>query len=177
MIYRSDDIEMEAVLSTARRMCAAARTAPKAKGIDRIETMILTGEDKDKIADELERLSEPFQYKFFLRDAGNVRAAQALVLIGTREGTRGLNAGCRHCHFEDCADCAEKGGVCVYDPMDLGIAIGSAVSVAADCRVDNRVLFSAGRAAMSLKLMGEDVRMVMGIPLSVKGKNPFFDRK
>jgi uncharacterized ferredoxin-like protein len=39
------------------------------------------------------------------------------------------------------------------------------------------VLFSAGRAAMSLKLMGEDVRMVMGIPLSVKGKNPFFDRK
>ena len=177
MIYRSDDIEMEAVLATARRMCAAARTAPKAKGIDRIETMILTGADKDKIAGELERLSEPFQYRFFLRDAGNVRAAQALVLIGTREGTRGLNGGCRHCHFEDCADCAEKGGVCVYDPMDLGIAIGSAVAAAADERVDNRVLFSAGRAAMSLKLMGEDVRMVMGIPLSVKGKNPFFDRK
>ena len=177
MIFHSEEIEMEAVLATARRMCAAARTAPKAKGIDHIETMILTGADKDKIADELERLSEPFQYKFFLRDAGNVRAAQALVLIGTREGARGLNGGCRHCHFEDCADCAEKGGVCVYDPMDLGIAIGSAVAAAADDRADNRVLFSAGRAAMSLKLMGEDVRMVMGIPLSVKGKNPFFDRK
>ncbi len=177
MIYRSDDIEMEAVLATARRMCAAARTAPKAKGIDRIETMILTGADKDKVADELERLSGPFQYKFFLRDAGNVRAAQALVLIGTREGTRGLNAGCRHCHFEDCADCADKGGVCVYDPMDLGIAIGSAVAAAADERVDNRVLFSAGRAAMSLGLMGEDVHMVMALPLSVKGMNPFFDRK
>ena len=76
-----------------------------------------------------------------------------------------------------CADCADKGGVCVYDPMDLGIAIGSAVAAAADDRVDNRVLFSAGRAAMSLGLMGEDVHMVMGIPLSVKGKNPFFDRK
>ena len=177
MIYRSDDIEMEAVLATARRMCAAARTAPKAKGIDRIETMILTGADKDKVADELERLSGPFQYKFFLRDAGNVRAAQALVLIGAREGQRGLNEGCRHCHFDNCADCAAKGGVCVYDPMDLGIAIGSAVAAAADGRVDNRVLFSAGRAAMSLKLMGEDGRMVMGIPLSVKGKNPFFDRK
>ena len=177
MIYRSDEIEREAVLAAARRMCAAARTAPKAKGIDRIETMILTGADKDRIAEELERLSEPLQYKFFLRDAGNVRAAQALVLIGTREGARGLNAGCRHCHFEDCADCADKGGVCVYDPMDLGIAIGSAVAAAADDRVDNRVLFSAGRAAMSLGLMGEDVRMVMGIPLSVKGKNPFFDRK
>ena len=177
MIYYSEDLERDAVMETARRMCAAARTAPKAKGIDRIETLVLTGADKDRIADELERLSEPLQYKFFLRDAGNVRAAQALVLIGTREGARGLNAGCRHCHFEDCADCADKGGVCVYDPMDLGIAIGSAVAAAADNRVDNRVLFSAGRAAMSLGLMGEDVRMVMGIPLSVRGKNPFFDRK
>ena len=98
-------------------------------------------------------------------------------LIGVREGSRGLNEGCRHCHFDNCADCAEKGGVCVYDPMDLGIAIGSAVAAAADDRVDNRVLFSAGRAAMSLGLMGEDARMVMGIPLSVRGKNPFFDRK
>lgn len=177
MIYRSDAVELEAVLETARRMCAAARTAPKAKGIDRIETLVLTGDDKDAIADELERLSEPLQYKFFLRDAGNVRAAQALVLIGTREGPRGLNGGCRHCHYDDCADCAEKGGVCIYDPMDLGIAIGSAVAVAADARVDNRVLFSAGRAAMSLGLMGDGVHMVMGIPLSVKGKNPFFDRK
>ncbi len=177
MIYESTDLERDAVLDAARRMCAAARTAPKAKGIDHIATMVLTGEDKDRVADELERLSEPLGYKFFLRDAKNVRAAGALVLLGAREGQRGLNAGCRHCHFEDCADCAEKGGVCVYDPMDLGIAIGSAVSVAADCRVDNRVLFSAGRAAMSLNLLGEDVHMVMAIALAAAGKSPFFDRK
>ncbi len=177
MIYESTDLERDAVLDAARRMCAAARTAPKAKGIDHIATMVLTGEDKDRVADELERLSEPLGYKFFLRDAKNVRAAGALVLLGAREGQRGLNAGCRHCHFEDCADCAEKGGVCVYDPMDLGIAIGSAVSVAADCRVDNRVLFSAGRAAMSLNLLGEDVHMVMAVALAAAGKSPFFDRK
>ena len=177
MIYDSKAMEMAAVLDTAQRICAAARTAPKAKGIDHLATMVLTGEDKDRVADELERLSGPLQYKFFLRDAGNVRAAQALVLMGVREGQRGLNEGCRHCHFENCADCAEKGGVCVYDPMDLGIAIGSAVASAADDRVDSRVLFSAGRAAMSLGIMGEDVRMVMGIPLSVTGKSPFFDRK
>lgn len=177
MIYDSDALEREALLDCARRMCAAARTAPKAKGLDYIVTMVLTDGDKDRIADELERLSEPLHYKFFLRDAGNVRDAGALVLLGTREGQRGLNDGCRHCHFDNCADCAEKGGVCVYDPMDLGIAIGSAVAVAADCRVDNRVLFSAGRAAMSLGLMGENVGMVMGIPLSIAGKSPFFDRK
>ena len=177
MIYNSDTLEREALLDCARRMCAAARTAPKAKGIDNIVTLVLTGEDKDRVADEMERLAEPLQYKFFLRDAGNIRDAGALVLLGIREGQRGLNDGCGHCHFDNCADCALHHGVCVYDPMDLGIAIGSAVAIAADCRVDNRVLFSAGRAAMEMNLMGADVKMVMGIPLAIAGKSPFFDRK
>ena len=177
MIYDSKAMEMAAVLAAAQRICAAARTAPKAKGIDHLATMVLTGEDKDRVADELERLSEPLNYRFFLRDSKCVRQSQAIVLMGVREGQRGLDEGCRHCHFENCSDCAAHGGVCVYDPMDLGIAIGSAVASAADDRVDCRVLFSAGRAAMSLGVMGEDVCMVMAIPLSIAGKSPFFDRK
>ena len=177
MIYDSKAMEMAAVLDTAQRICAAARTAPKAKGIDNLVTMVLTGGDKDRVADEMERLSGPLGYRFFLRDAKNVREAQALVLMGGREGQRGLNEGCRHCHCDNCSDCAAKDGVCIYDPMDLGIAIGSAVASAADDRVDSRVLFSAGRAAMSLGILGDEARMVMGIPLSVTGKSPFFDRK
>ena len=60
--------------------------------------------------------------------------------------------------------------------MDLGIAIGSAVSMAADARVDNRVMFSVGRAAMEMKLLGDRVSQMVGIPLCVSGKSPFFDR-
>ena len=60
---------------------------------------------------------------------------------------------------------------------DLGIAVGSAVSIAADCRVDNRVMFSAGMAAKNLKILPEDVKICYGIPVSVSGKNPYFDRK
>ena len=56
-------------------------------------------------------------------------------------------------------------------------AVSTAAAAAADARVDCRVLFSAGRAAMELGLMGEDVKMVMALPLSVTGKSPFFDRK
>ena len=59
--------------------------------------------------------------------------------------------------------------------IDLGIAVGSAVSVAADMRIDNRVMFSVGKAAQSMKLLGECTR-IMGIPLSVSGKSPMFDR-
>ena len=65
----------------------------------------------------------------------------------------------------------------MYDPMDVGIALGSAAATAADCRVDSRILFSAGRAALQLGIMGEKVRLIYGLPLSVSGKSPFFDRK
>ena len=46
MIYRSEQMEEQAVLQAAAQMCAAARTAPKAKGIDEICTVVLTGKEK-----------------------------------------------------------------------------------------------------------------------------------
>ena len=38
MRYDSDEMERQAILAAAARMCAAARTAPKAKGATRIYT-------------------------------------------------------------------------------------------------------------------------------------------
>ena len=73
--------------------------------------------------------------------------------------------------------CCGKAGLCAWDAMDVGIAIGSSAAAAADARVDNRVMFSVGRAARSLGLLGASVTLVLGIPLSVSGKSPFFDRK
>lgn len=82
-----------------------------------------------------------------------------------------MGEGCSLCHFKGCEGCAEAGGVCVYNPIDLGIA------AAADARVDSRVMFSVGRAALELGLLGGGVTMALGIPLSISGKSPFFDRK
>ena len=122
-------------------------------------------------------LAGRLDYAFFARDADNVDYADAVVLFGMEEQRRGLNGGCQYCHFADCADCAEKNGLCAWDAMDVGIAIGSSAAAAADARVDNRVMFSVGRAARSLGLLGASVTLVLGIPLSVSGKSPFFDRK
>ena len=55
--------------------------------------------------------------------------------------------------------------------------LGSAAAAAADARVDSRVMFSVGRAAKSLGLLGEKASLVLGLPLSISGKSPFFDRK
>ena len=59
--------------------------------------------------------------------------------------------------------------------IDLGIAIGAAAAKAKDLCIDNRVMYTLGAAARISGLL--DVDVVFGIPLSVTGKNIFFDRK
>ncbi len=177
MIYTSQELEPQAILHAAQKICAAARTAPKAKGFDALETMVLTGTEKDALADRMDDMAEQFGYAFFHRDADCVRKAGAIVLFGMKESKRGLGAGCGYCHYKDCADCTEHNGVCAFDPLDLGIAIGSAAASAMDERIDSRVFFSAGRVAQEMGIMGKDVTLTQALVLSVSGKSPFFDRK
>ena len=111
----------------------------------------------------------------FPRDAKNLRSAQAVVLIGVKRDYAGLKF-CSFCGFENCDECKEAGGRCAYNMIDLGIALGSAVSIAADDRVDNRIMYSIGKAAAEMGYAGNSV-VWHGIPISISGKNVFFDRK
>jgi uncharacterized ferredoxin-like protein len=169
-------LETEGIMDTARAMCVAARTAPKAHGTDNLFVAVVTGEEKEKLVAEMRRIGEAPSSAFFARDAHNVHSAEAVVLIGTRVKTLGVPS-CGFCGFKDCKDNEAHDGICAFNTGDLGIAVGSAVSVAADRRVDSRVMFSVGRAALNLHSLGDEVRIAFGIPLSVTGKSPFFDRK
>ena len=177
MIIGSKKAEEQAVLNLAYGVCAAIRTAPKTRGIDHLETAILTGEDKEKLAAEMRRIGKNLGEAggSIVRDAGNVDACGTVVLVGAKYETRGLNERCCLCGFKGCTACSDAGATCVFTPLDLGIALGSAASLASDNRVDNRIMFSIGKAAASLGLLGE-YKLIMGIPLSVSGKSPFFDR-
>ncbi|MDR1702148.1 MAG: DUF2148 domain-containing protein [Sporomusaceae bacterium] len=177
MFINSKKAEETAILNLAHSVCAAARTAPKACGIDHLETAVLTGEDKDRLAAQMRKIGEPLGEtgKFFCRDADNVDASGAVVLVGAKYETRGLGIICKLCGFENCGACEKAGAVCVFTSMDLGIALGSAVSLVADNRVDNRIMFTIGQAAAKLGLLGE-YKLIMGIPLSVSGKSVFYDR-
>jgi len=66
------------------------------------------------------------------------------------------------------------GPICIFEALDLGIALGSAVKVASQMNVDNRLMYIIGAAAKELELLDADV--IIGIPLSVTGKNIYFDR-
>lgn len=176
MRYESKEMEKRSVLETAAKMCAAARTAPKARGIDHIETVVLTGEEKERLADKMTELFEATgeANAFFKRDAGNVRNSEAVVLIGTKKGFAGLSC-CSFCGFQNCGDCRQKNGSCAFDYINLGIALSSAAIVAQQDFVDNRIMFSIGRAWMEMEHR-EDNTVWFGIPLSVTGKNKYFDR-
>ena len=60
MKYEHEQIYKDALLSTAKRMCAAAQTAPKGHGVDSILTYILTGDEKEQLACEMERLGTEY---------------------------------------------------------------------------------------------------------------------
>ena len=80
------------------------------------------------------------------------------------------------CGFENCAQMKKAGTNCVFNVTDLGIAVGSAVSVAADHRIDNRVMYSAGKGALKLGIFPEDIKIIWGIPLSAGAKSIYYDR-
>lgn len=173
MIYNERDLRNEQALFVARQMMTAARTAPKGKGVDIIETATVTGNEIVLLSEKMKQLYETNGMKFFLRDADNILSAQVVVLIGTRSKEQGLN--CGHCGYAACAD--RKPGVpCAINTIDVGIAVGSACATAADFRVDTRVMFSAGLAAQNLQWL-EGCECVLAIPVSIASKNPFFDRK
>ena len=176
MAKSSRDAEREGVLYVANLMCVAARTAPKARGIDNIVSVVLTGKEKESLAQKMEEFGKSTERPpAFVRDANNVRQADAVVLIGTKIGPVGLN--CSFCGFENCQKCQESHVRCAHNIGDLGIAVGSAVSVASNHKVDNRVMYSVGWTSVQEKILGEEVKIALGIPLSVSGKNIFFDRK
>jgi len=111
----------------------------------------------------------------FARDAGNIDNSEAIVLMGVKNVPIGLN-NCGLCGFGTCAGAANSGANCAFNITDLGIATGSAAAVAMDHRIDNRIMWSAGKAAVRLPLFSDKVRIVYGIPLSASGKSVFFDR-
>lgn len=179
-------VESDAVKTVAGLMALAARTAPKAVGKDSIHCRIVTGREQEKLADRIDAMGTALGFDFFSVNAAQVKKSDATLLIGV-EGTRALGLNCGGCGFPTCADMIKAGKAaakkkksvyggpnCVFKVSDLGIAVGSAVKTASIHNVDNRVMFTAGIAALELGMLN-GCSVAYGIPLAAAGKNPFFD--
>jgi uncharacterized ferredoxin-like protein len=172
----SVELETTAAQQVAVLMVAAARTAPKTRGIDNIRTAAIDDEPtRQKLVARMREIAAKENRPSLARDAGNIERSPAVVVIGVEANTAGLN--CGFCGHPSCDALEQAGGVCTFNSIDLGIATASAAEVAGRHHIDNRVMYSIGRASMDLGLLGPKVKQALGIPLSVTGKNPFFDRQ
>ncbi|MBF0522795.1 MAG: ferredoxin [Candidatus Omnitrophica bacterium] len=177
MMKQEQDIKKETLLDIAKKMVVAARTAPKGRGIDHMTFMIAEKSDIERIAGKMKEIAEKEQLAGFARDADNILQTEVMVLLGTKYAAVGLKK-CGLCGYQDCEEkTRHPESACVFNTGDLGIAIGSAVSIAADCRVDNRIMYSVGLAVQELGIFSSDIKLAFGIPLSATSKSPFFDRK
>ena len=175
-VYNEDVLHKE-VLSIAKKMMVAITTAPKGRGKSNLLSLIVTGDDIIRISDKMKELSDETGQAFFERDANNILSASALLIVATKIEPLGLKK-CGLCGFAGCEEKLEHPKVpCAFNTGDLGIAIGSAVSVATDHRVDNRIMYTVGQAIIDMNFIDSEYTVVYGIPLSATAKNPFFDRK
>jgi uncharacterized ferredoxin-like protein len=186
--YKSEELEQDAVRMVAAMMASSARTAPKAGGIDYIKTAIIDGDDLLNLASAMERKAEehPSPISFsFTRDAGNVRESSMVLLIGVTGVPKRLKppVDCGACGCQTCQELVQLrvkqgkdfcGPNCIFPIIDLGIALSSAVKLAGVLNVDTRIMYTVGAAAKKLQLLDADI--IIGIPLSVTGKSPYFDR-
>jgi uncharacterized ferredoxin-like protein len=139
-----------ALMEVAGRIMIAARTAPKARGNDHLVIATVDQEDILRIsAKMIEMVKEKGASESFLRDAENILAADAIVLIGTRIKSIGLSF-CGLCGFKNCEEKnRHPSHPCAFNAHDLGIAVGSAVAEGMDARVDNRIMYSVGMPSVS----------------------------
>jgi uncharacterized ferredoxin-like protein len=186
-VMHSKEMENEGIQTAAAMMAVAMRTAPKTRGIDAVKTALVSGSDLELLASAMEKKTDTKSkaLAFFKRDANNVRNAAAVLLVGVKRGPKRIEVplNCGACGYQSCAALVASGGrdgedftgpTCIFEAVDLGIALGSAVKLAAELGIDNRIMYSVGAAAKDLHLLDSDI--ILGIPLSATGKNPFFDR-
>lgn len=184
---KHEQAEKDAVRMAAVLMAASVRTAPKGRGVDAIKSLILDGDDLEKLAAAMERKAESkstYWSSVFIRDANNIRSSSCVLLVGVMGDPKKIEQplDCGACGYESCERLVKarkrtkdfSGPNCITQVLDLGIALGSAAKKASELNIDNRIMYTVGAAAKELQLLDSDV--IIGIPLSVSGKNPFFDR-
>jgi len=180
------NVEQDATGYVLSLMALSARTAPKGKGVDSLAVSGVRGNDLNRLSEAMREFGEEYDLAFFLRDANNIRAADACLLIGAR-GNEPVGVNCQGCGFSSCQAMSDeyrsrdiagipfRGPNCVVKMADLGIAVGSAVKTASMLNMDNRVMYTAGVGGLSLGWLGE-CTVAYGIPLKGAGKSIFFDR-
>jgi len=171
----------EVVQRIVEYMALSVKTAPKARGIDFVGVKIVKGDELKKLAEAMIEYGKKNNKANYDRDGKNVMDSDAVLLLSLRMDTQPPGLNCGACGKERCADLDPKEGqefmgpLCAWRLLDLGVALGSAVKTASNFNLDNRIMYRAGAAARKMGFM--EGQIIVGIPVSARGKNIYFDRQ
>lgn len=177
MLENERDFNNQSIIELAKQMALAARTAPRSRGVENMEIYVAHGSEIEKIADKMDEIGVSKNQAFFIRDSKNLRNSAAVLIVGVKIDPINL-AYCGLCGMNNCKTKEQNPDIpCVFAVVNLGISVGSAVGMAMDSRIDNRIMYTIGMAVRDLKILNDDIKIILGIPLSAEAKNIYFDRK
>jgi uncharacterized ferredoxin-like protein len=181
---------MEAVKIAARLLLASGTTTPRVGGVGECTIHII--DDPCAIEDlcqGMESMScENKSWDFFKRDAAMLRDADAvLVVTSLRCISDPADINCNMCGKMTCeslreteklargADVAFTGPLCIFRANNISYAIDGIISQARNLGIDYGVFWSAGAAAMRMKILPSATGFALAVAISITEKSPFRD--
>ena len=181
---------VEAARIAARLLLASGTTTPRVGGVGECTIHII--DDPCAIEDlcqSIESMSdENKSWDFFKRDAAMLRDADAvLVVTSLRCISDPADINCNMCGKMTCeslreteklargADVAFTGPLCIFRANNISYAIDGIISQARNLGIDYGVFWSAGAAAMRMKILPSATGFALAVAISITEKSPFRD--
>ncbi len=180
----------ESARAAARLILASGTTAPRVGGVGECSIHIIEDPcDIEDLCQEMERMAEVKKsWAFFLRDAAMLRDADAvLVATSLRCVSDPADINCNMCgklvceYFREAERMPEDPGVayngplCIFRATNIAYAIDGMASQARNLGIDHGVYWSAGAAAMRMRILPQKTGFAIALAISVTEKSPFRD--
>lgn len=180
----------EAAKAAARLILASGTTSPRVGGVGECTFHILDDPcDIEDLCQEIERMAEVKKsWKSFLRDAAMLRDADAvLVTTSLRCVSDPADINCNMCgklvceYFREAErmpedpDIAFRGPLCIFRATNIAYAVDGMISQARNLGIDYGVYWSAGAAAMRMRILPKNTGFALAFAISITEKSPFRD--
>jgi uncharacterized ferredoxin-like protein len=189
-IKQYEDDRRQAAKMAARLLLASATTSPRVGGVGECTIHILDDEcDIEDLCQATEQMSgEDEQWGFFKRDAMMLRDADAVLIVTSiRCLTDPADINCNLCGKLTCEyqrqtpklapapGLAYTGPLCLFRANNISYAIETIISTAKNMGVDHGIFWSAGAAAMRMKIVPRNTGFCLAVGISITEKSPFRD--
>jgi uncharacterized ferredoxin-like protein len=180
----------EAIRIAARLLLASGTTSPRVGGVGEATIHIIDDECAiEELCQAMERMAEENKrWGFFKRDAVILRGADTVLIVTSlRCLTDPADINCNLCgkltceymrqaeRLPDEPGIAFKGPLCIFRANNIGYAIDSMVALARNLGIDYGVYWSAGAAAMRMRIVPKNTGFALAVAISATEKSPFRD--